>query len=61
MMMRMEEGVNALLGDEQPPQPVVDLSQVDWKRVGRNDPCPCGSGKKFKACHYPMLRAEGII
>jgi len=19
-------------------------------RVGRNDPCPCGSGKKFKAC-----------
>ncbi len=21
------------------------------KRVGRNDPCPCGSGKKFKSCH----------
>ncbi|HAQ20824.1 MAG TPA: preprotein translocase subunit SecA [Prolixibacteraceae bacterium] len=21
------------------------------KRVGRNDPCPCGSGRKFKACH----------
>jgi preprotein translocase subunit SecA len=20
-------------------------------RVGRNDPCPCGSGKKFKNCH----------
>ena len=20
-------------------------------RVGRNDPCPCGSGKKFKQCH----------
>jgi len=20
-------------------------------KVGRNDPCPCGSGKKFKACH----------
>jgi uncharacterized protein YecA (UPF0149 family) len=20
-------------------------------RVGRNDPCPCGSGKKFKKCH----------
>ncbi|MFX4404666.1 SEC-C metal-binding domain-containing protein [Acinetobacter baumannii] len=19
--------------------------------MGRNDPCPCGSGKKFKACH----------
>ncbi|HEX3008589.1 MAG TPA: SEC-C metal-binding domain-containing protein, partial [Bacteroidales bacterium] len=21
------------------------------KKVGRNDPCPCGSGKKFKNCH----------
>ena len=21
------------------------------KKIGRNDPCPCGSGKKFKACH----------
>jgi preprotein translocase subunit SecA len=20
-------------------------------RVGRNDPCPCGSGKKYKQCH----------
>jgi len=20
-------------------------------RVGRNDPCPCGSGKKYKECH----------
>jgi preprotein translocase subunit SecA len=23
----------------------------DWTNVGRNDPCPCGSGKKFKKCH----------
>jgi uncharacterized protein len=23
----------------------------DTPKVGRNDPCPCGSGKKFKACH----------
>ena len=21
------------------------------KKIGRNDPCPCGSGKKFKQCH----------
>ena len=27
------------------PNPISD------KRVGRNDPCPCGSGKKFKKCH----------
>lgn len=24
---------------------------MDLKNVGRNDPCPCGSGKKFKRCH----------
>ena len=23
----------------------------EGEKVGRNDPCPCGSGKKFKACH----------
>jgi preprotein translocase subunit SecA len=23
----------------------------EFKGVGRNDPCPCGSGKKFKKCH----------
>ena len=27
-------------------------------RVGRNDPCPCGSGKKYKKCH--MLIEEGV-
>lgn len=28
---------------ETPPRSVLQL--------GRNDPCPCGSGKKYKACH----------
>ncbi|MBI3093064.1 MAG: preprotein translocase subunit SecA [Candidatus Levybacteria bacterium] len=23
------------------------------RKLGRNDPCPCGSGKKWKKCHYP--------
>ncbi|WP_234919321.1 SEC-C metal-binding domain-containing protein, partial [Aeromonas veronii] len=23
----------------------------DEQKVGRNDPCPCGSGKKYKHCH----------
>jgi uncharacterized protein YecA (UPF0149 family) len=27
-------------------KPEIDLSQ----KIGRNDPCPCGSGKKFKKC-----------
>ena len=25
--------------------------QAKSKKVGRNDPCPCGSGKKYKNCH----------
>jgi preprotein translocase subunit SecA len=25
--------------------------RVTGEKVGRNDPCPCGSGKKFKKCH----------
>lgn len=27
------------------------------KKIGRNDPCWCGSGKKWKKCHYPQLPA----
>ena len=29
----------------------VETIRRDEPRVGRNDPCPCGSGKKFKQCH----------
>jgi len=29
----------------------VETIRRDTPKVGRNDPCPCGSGKKFKACH----------
>lgn len=25
------------------------------KKIGRNDPCPCGSGKKYKACHGSLV------
>jgi len=34
-------------GDVAPVQQVVRAQE----KVGRNDPCPCGSGKKFKKCH----------
>ena len=33
----------------QTPTPVVR----DAPKVGRNDPCPCGSGKKYKKCCWP--------
>ena len=29
-------------------------SQSKKEKLGRNDPCWCGSGKKFKKCHYPQ-------
>jgi preprotein translocase subunit SecA len=29
----------------------VETVRRDAEKVGRNDPCPCGSGKKFKKCH----------
>jgi preprotein translocase subunit SecA len=29
---------------------LADLAST-WGQVGRNEPCPCGSGKKFKHCH----------
>jgi preprotein translocase subunit SecA len=29
------------------------------RKVGRNEPCPCGSGRKFKHCHGALQRAGG--
>lgn len=30
---------------------VVEQQRIELPRVGRNDPCPCGSGEKYKNCH----------
>ncbi|MDO5329681.1 MAG: preprotein translocase subunit SecA [Coriobacteriia bacterium] len=30
---------------------IVKDKDDPWQNVGRNDPCPCGSGKKYKKCH----------
>ena len=46
------ESQNALASDEELKELSADKPYVrDGKKVGRNDPCPCGSGKKYKACH----------
>jgi len=34
--------------EPEPQQPVV---KTEWEKTPRNAPCPCGSGKKYKACH----------
>jgi len=44
------EGAHTQTQERARPEPV----RVE-KRVGRNDPCPCGSGKKFKQCHGSNL------
>jgi preprotein translocase subunit SecA len=43
----LEQARMAGSGDAAPVQQVVRSQE----KVGRNDPCPCGSGKKFKKCH----------
>ena len=40
------EAASARQGERQPVMPVKAAP-----RIGRNDPCPCGSGKKYKNCH----------
>jgi preprotein translocase subunit SecA len=42
----LEQARMAGAGDRQPVQQVVRGAA----KVGRNDPCPCGSGKKYKKC-----------
>ena len=37
--------------DEEAGSPDYQLADDDLPKVGRNDPCPCGSGKKYKHCH----------
>ncbi|MDR3393237.1 MAG: preprotein translocase subunit SecA [Sulfuriferula sp.] len=32
-------------------EPINETPAAQYANVGRNDPCPCGSGKKFKYCH----------
>jgi preprotein translocase subunit SecA len=41
--------VNAL-GNDAPPA-TAGTVQHEGPKIGRNDPCPCGSGKKYKHCH----------
>ncbi|WP_128255001.1 preprotein translocase subunit SecA [Falsirhodobacter deserti] len=35
--------------------PSDDIDPSVWANVGRNDPCPCGSGDKFKHCHGKLV------
>ncbi|MBI2405575.1 preprotein translocase subunit SecA [Candidatus Microgenomates bacterium] len=46
--LEKEAGNNSTISPAAQPDPAAQ------KKLGRNDPCWCGSGKKWKKCHYPQ-------
>ena len=65
--MQMRHGSEPAAEDEPPmqrsggrAQPRVTVQPVrrDGPKIGRNDPCPCGSGQKFKKCHGAALEDD---
>lgn len=49
---RIEDGARrAAAAAGRRPETVVETVRREEPKVGRNDPCPCGSGKKYKQCH----------
>jgi rubredoxin len=57
----IEAGISAMTDSPEPSQVIYETNNYNVTvqtppadavgKVGRNDPCPCGSGKKFKKCH----------
>jgi preprotein translocase subunit SecA len=67
--MQMRHGAEPAGGEEEAasaqPRPSSRAPRVsvqpvrrDGPKIGRNDPCPCGSGQKFKKCHGAALEDE---
>jgi hypothetical protein len=54
---KQDTAMDAATADMVPPQPIDTLKpllgrgSVKRRKLGRNDRCPCGSGKKYKRCH----------
>jgi len=49
------EAQTTVQGDDEAESLNAKQPFVAGTRVGRNDPCPCGSGKKFKLCHGKLV------
>src|SRR5450755_282361 len=56
-----------LLQQGRPPAEIMDIISIDEARlvqpvarVGRNDACPCGSGRKYKKCHGQQAVWDGV-
>jgi len=63
-MMQFQHAEAPSLAGTQEPPPVAPEpdTQVpfhrDVRKIGRNEPCPCGSGRKFKQCHGALQADE---
>lgn len=47
----IQDNANALADDSEQAMAVNETFVRSGPKIGRNDPCPCGSGKKYKQCH----------
>jgi preprotein translocase subunit SecA len=52
-----ESGGNVMEMEPRAPAPAPFVRAVP--KVGRNEPCPCGSGRKYKHCHGALQQASG--
>ena len=52
VLERFAANLDDVVGDEEAPRLLATVTvKSSEPKVGRNDPCPCGSGKKYKKCH----------
>ncbi|WP_444889640.1 preprotein translocase subunit SecA [Microbulbifer sp. DLAB2-AA] len=49
--LELQHAEASALPESQPQQQAAPVPERRGPKVGRNDPCPCGSGKKYKQCH----------
>ena len=54
---QQEAGISASQKSERRPEPVRNTG----RKVGRNDPCPCGSGRKYKVCCMKKTPGDEIL
>ncbi len=61
-MQLQHEQVSAMTAAEQTDESKEEPQQQpfvrDGRKVGRNEPCPCGSGKKYKQCHGKLVHSK---
>ena len=55
---KLQTGRQEMRGRQMAPGKPANEPYRAEKKVGRNDPCPCGSGKKYKNCHGRFEAAE---